>query len=784
MPAPVPRRQIFLVLGAMFAFSLMAIFTRGAQAPFLTISAWRAIFVAAVFGVWAAAAEGGVAALRPDRPTLRIGGLLGLALALASSTFVGGYAFTTVANTIFLHNLAPVIVFPLAWWTAREKPSPAALTGTAIALFGVAMLSGVSVLQLSHFANPRFIIGDVLALMSAVGYGGVLVATRAARVAQTPIIGTLFVAWTTAAVVLCAIAGLAGQLALPMAAWPWVLGLAVICTNVPFYLLNLGMRSVGAGLAAVLSLSEVVFATLLGMLAFGEELSSLGWIGGALAAAGVVYAVATPDTPPAAEQAQLPAAAHRRRALRVALALGLLNVGALSALLVGANSGLLLAWIALVALLRLGLPLALASLDGHLRPLLSGATGVGAAVALAGLVLRGGWSGGEGDLLVGLLALAAAFIDQRLAHTDPAPLLRLALVLLGVGQLAALGGHPGGAVLAPIGAAAVALVAVRLVIAELRGQLSTTPPHRTPDLAAPAAALARLAQPRPLLLLLGGAAALGGIRAIPTGHVGVVERLGFPLPDLAEPGLHVRWPPPVEQLTIIDRARSRSLRVADTDTPLLCGDHALISARATLHWTVGDAPDFAFSAEDPTSALARLARAALVVAVGQRPQDDVLTTGRAEIEAQVAELTQQRADGLALGVNVEGVQLVASAVPPPVTAAFLDVINAGEDRQTAINQAEAYAADLIPRSRGEALGVLSRSEGEAARLTAQAEGEVGRIDQIRDGSARAPGIARERLALENLERALSADQRVLVVSDEIGLWLGGEQVLKLAEVSP
>ena len=65
--------------------------------------------------------EGGVSALKADAVTLRLGAWLGVALAVASATFVGGYALTTVANTIFLHNLAPVMVFPLAWWLFKER---------------------------------------------------------------------------------------------------------------------------------------------------------------------------------------------------------------------------------------------------------------------------------------------------------------------------------------------------------------------------------------------------------------------------------------------------------------------------------------------------------------------------------------------------------------------------------------------------------------------------------------------------------------------------------------
>ena len=64
-------RPILLVLGAMFAFSLMAVFTRGAQANILGVAAWRAIIVAVVFAISAIATEGGTTTMTTTTRTSR-----------------------------------------------------------------------------------------------------------------------------------------------------------------------------------------------------------------------------------------------------------------------------------------------------------------------------------------------------------------------------------------------------------------------------------------------------------------------------------------------------------------------------------------------------------------------------------------------------------------------------------------------------------------------------------------------------------------------------------------
>ena len=232
------RRGVLLVVAAMAAFSLMPVFSRYADASVYTVAAWRAIFVAVGFGAWVLVRQG-PAALRVDSGTLRISGLMGVALAVASATFVAGYVYTTVANTIFLHNLAPVVVFPLAWWAFRDRPGASVLTGAGVAVAGVALLSGVSLFQVTHFSSGRFLLGDALATVSAVGWASVIVTTRAARQKETPLVPTLFYAWSTAAVLLVGVALAADTMVAPLGSLAWVLGLALVCTTLPFVLLNL-----------------------------------------------------------------------------------------------------------------------------------------------------------------------------------------------------------------------------------------------------------------------------------------------------------------------------------------------------------------------------------------------------------------------------------------------------------------------------------------------------------------------------------------------------------------
>jgi len=769
-----------LAIGAFFAFSLMPLFTRGANAGVMAIAAWRSVLVALIFGGWAYVAEGGI---KPDRQTVKLGTIYGLALALASSTFVGGYAFTTVANTIFLHNLAPAAAFPLAWWAFRERPGAPALTGAALAVAGVAMLSGVSLFHFAHFTNPRFLLGDSLAMLSAVGYAAVLVATRATRQANdgegTPILGTLFVAWSVSAVVLVLVALFTGGMSVSGRSLLWILGLAVVCTNLPFYLLNLSMKKIGAGLASVLSMSEVVFATGLGLAVYGENLSPLGWMGGGLVALGVLYPLTqSEDAPDADAPAALSAAALAARLPRLGVGLALFNGGAVLALMTGSGAGALLAWAGLAALLRLGVGGAAAALEGRYRGGLRIGAGLLAAMLLGGLALRGGWEAPGSSWAAAAVALGALALETLLAAREPAderdgaPLFAASLALIGAGQLLSMLGHPAGDWLAALAAFALGLMTWGVLLGALRGQLPDTPAHLVAGVA-PLDGLAlrarrpRLAIPAALALL-----AAGGVRVVPVGHQAVVERLGAPLAEPAEPGLLLRLPPPVDRVTLVDVAGTREVTVITGDTPLLCGDQSMVSLTATAHWRVSDPHAYVFSSLVPEDSLARLTRAALVESVSQSSQDEVLTTGRRALEEDVRQRAQRAVDQVELGVLLEAVHVSEVTVPAPVLAAFLDVISATEEKRTAINLAEAYAADLLPKARGEAGALMEVAMAEAEVSMAIAEGEAALFQALLEGGAAGQRGLRYELGRQAADAALGRAALVLAPRD-VRIWMGG-----------
>lgn len=796
-------RPVLLAIAAFFAFGLMPIFTREAQANILAIAAWRAILVAAIFGVWTLIAEGGPKALWPDKTTAKLGTWYGLALALASSTFVGGYAFTTVANTIFLHNLAPVVAFPLAWWLYQERLSASAITGAAVAVLGVGMLSGVSLFQVSNYASSRFLLGDFLSLISAIGYALVLVLTRLVRKKETPLLGTLWVAWVVAAVSLSAIGLSFGVMTISWSALLWVLGLAAICTNIPFYLLNLSMKHIPAGLASVLSMSEVIFATAVGILVYSEQLAFIGWLGGALVVVGLLYPLTNPEGAEEVpveddrEVRPLQAATLRARSWRLGLALLLFNAGAIVLFVTSNASGIVLSWAGLCMLIRLAGRPALQILGPRFSRAIHWMSG-GSALAIGlGLSIQTQWLTAQTSLLVLATACITAWLDRYLANQEHAedretqPLMHLALGAIAFGQIFSFMPHPASRWWMGIAAVAVGLQAWTVLLAALRGRLS----HDRLSTAPGVARLESLGHAatgfRPASVALFVGYAMGGIHIVPAGHQAIVEQWGKPDPAAHPPGLLVRLPPPIDTVRMVNVEGSRQVQIMDSLTPLLCRPDedptapnqaeteasaertmgkTMVSLEMSLHYKVSDPHLFAYGSLEPETAIAALGRSALIETVAAHTQHEVLVDQISEIEQEVLDKTQALADHSQLGIKLESVHLIHAAVPTPVLSAFLDVASAKSDEETLQKKAMAYRFDRLPRAAGEAQTLTTAAEIEQIQRTARAQVDLDEFKAISNGIADDRAQSMERLQMEHIERVLER-ANLIIAPESIGLWL-------------
>ena len=105
-----------------------------------------------------------------------------------------------------------------------------------------------------------------------------------------------------------------------------------------------------------------------------------------------------------------------------------------------------------------------------------------------------------------------------------------------------------------------------------------------------------------------------------------------------------------------------------------------------------------------------------------------------------------------------------TATPEQVQAAFDDVLKAGQERERAKNEAQAYANDVIPRAAGSAARLGEEAAAYKARIVAQAQGDAGRFSSLFTEYQKAPQVTRDRLYIESMQQIYSNVTKVLVDS--------------------
>jgi len=100
--------------------------------------------------------------------------------------------------------------------------------------------------------------------------------------------------------------------------------------------------------------------------------------------------------------------------------------------------------------------------------------------------------------------------------------------------------------------------------------------------------------------------------------------------------------------------------------------------------------------------------------------------------------------------------------PEQVQAAFDDVLKAGQERERAKNEAEAYANDVVPRAVGAASRLKQEADGYKARIVAQAEGDAQRFKSLVGEYQKAPQVMRDRLYIDAMQQIYSNTTKVLV----------------------
>jgi len=272
--------------------------------------------------------------------------------------------------------------------------------------------------------------------------------------------------------------------------------------------------------------------------------------------------------------------------------------------------------------------------------------------------------------------------------------------------------------------------------------------------------------------------ASGLYRVLPD-EQGVVLRFGQYVYK-TDPGLHLRWPSPIEsvltpKVTRVNRlevgfrsgaegtvGRGGGARQVPEEALMLTGDENIVDINFTVFWVINDATRYLFNIRNPEGTVKAVAESAIREVVGRTPIAAALAEGRGKIEQDTQKLLQYILDSYGAGITVTQVQLQKVDPPAPVIDAFRDVQRARADQERKRNEAEAYRNSILPVARGDAVRLVQEAEAYKSQVVAEAQGEAERFLSVYNSYLTAQDVTTTRLYIETMQDILRSATKIVI----------------------
>lgn len=252
----------------------------------------------------------------------------------------------------------------------------------------------------------------------------------------------------------------------------------------------------------------------------------------------------------------------------------------------------------------------------------------------------------------------------------------------------------------------------------------------------------------------------------------VVTTLGRP-EAVSQAGLHFKLPF-VQQVHFVSKV-IRGIPIgynADGESVheeaiMITKDFNFVDTDFYLEYMISDPVKYLYASEEPEVTLKMLAQSYIRDTVGVYNVDDVITTGKAEIQSVIKEKLSNRLLEEDIGISLVNIT-IQDAFPPTteVLNAFKNVENAKQGKETAINNANKDRNEKIPAAEAECDQILKEAEAEKEARINEAEGQVSRFEQMYAEYQKYPLITKQRMFYEAMEELLP-DMKI-IITDEGG----------------
>lgn len=231
---------------------------------------------------------------------------------------------------------------------------------------------------------------------------------------------------------------------------------------------------------------------------------------------------------------------------------------------------------------------------------------------------------------------------------------------------------------------------------------------------------------------------------------------------VTEPGLHFKIPiiQRVKKVNTTIQGFAIGYNTEDNtstveESMMITSDYNFVNVDFFVEYKFSDPVKAVYNSSNPVGILKNISQSCIRTVIGSYTVDDVLTTGKNEIQAAIKTMIMERLDEQDLGIQLVNITIQDSEPPTAaVMEAFKTVENAKQGKETTLNNANKYRNEQIPLAEAKADAIIKAAEAQRTERINEATAQVARFNAMYEEYIKNPTVTKQRMFFETMEEVL------------------------------
>lgn len=228
-----------------------------------------------------------------------------------------------------------------------------------------------------------------------------------------------------------------------------------------------------------------------------------------------------------------------------------------------------------------------------------------------------------------------------------------------------------------------------------------------------------------------------------------------------DPGIHVKIPF-IQDVHIVSMA-AKGLSIGYTtgnvtvssESLMITSDYNFVNVDFFLEYKVSNPERYLFASNEPEEIFKNMALSYIRDTIGLHSVDEVITTGKSEIQAEIREKLSARLTVDDIGIQLMNITIQDSEPPTEIVKdAFKNVETAKQGKDTRINEARKYESEQLPAARAQVDAIQKEAETQKQVRINEALAQVEVFNAMYEEYRKNPEMTRQRMYYEAMEDIL------------------------------